>query len=212
MSRLRVLNLGLPKTGTTSLSRALRRANLSVADWRIRNKQTENPLIRGKLVGAIMYRDYFATGDPLHNLDQFDAVTEMSVVRFGNNLWPQMDWGLLSAIQEHHPGAKFLLSYRDPDKTASSMLRWSNMGSQRLPANQVPGLPKGFGKTQDELARWVAGHFAFCRRVFAGCDNFLEYDIEDPASRDKIAAFLGRPMPWWGQANRNAKKAAEAAE
>ena len=37
-----VLNLGLPKTGTTTLSRALRRSGLKVADWRIRPAQTEN--------------------------------------------------------------------------------------------------------------------------------------------------------------------------
>ena len=37
---LRVVNLGLPKTGTTTLARALKMAGFKVADHRVRPKQT----------------------------------------------------------------------------------------------------------------------------------------------------------------------------
>ena len=40
MSRLRIVNLALPKTGTTTLTDALRQAGLTVADWRIRPGQS----------------------------------------------------------------------------------------------------------------------------------------------------------------------------
>lgn len=201
MSGPRVVNLGLPKTGTTTLTKALRHAGLSVADWRIRDKQPVSEALIGEHLGRIIYDDYFDSGNPLARLSAFDAINEMSSVRHDQSLWPQTDYGLLTAIQTHHPGIKFLLSYRDPAKTADSMMRWNNLGKKRLPRADVPGLPRGFGQSERELAHWIAGHYAFCRRVFAGCDNFLEFDIEDPGARDSISAYLGIDLPWWGQTN-----------
>jgi len=201
MTRLRIINLGLPKTGTTTLSRALRRAGLRVADWRVRADQTSDPALVDQLLGKLMYADYFASGDPLARLGEFDAVTEMNALRFDTNFWPQTDWGFLDAIQRHHPGVKFLLSYRDPQKTARSMMNWRNLGTKRLPENDIPGLPRGYGGNTDDIARWVEGHFAFCRRVFAGADNFLEYDVEDSDVQTKIGGFLNLDLPWWGRSN-----------
>ena len=99
------------------------------------------------------------------------------------------------------------MSHRDPAKTANSKMRWNNLGRRRLPQADVPGLPRGFGRSEAELAKWVEGHFTFCRRVFAGCANFLEFDIEDPGARDKIAAYLGIDLPWWGQSNTGREEA-----
>lgn len=201
MSRRRVINLGLPKSGTTTLGVALSRAGLKVADWRIRRGQTEDRRILFGFVGNHLYRGYFETGDPLALLDEFDAVTEMSVASKGLSLWPQTDWGLLDAIRRHHPGAKFTLSHRDPAALIGSMLGWSNLGKSRLPAQNIPGLPAGWGGSEAELARWVEGHYAFCRQVFRGDPDFLEYDLADPQAPQRIGAFLGLDLPWWGKAN-----------
>jgi hypothetical protein len=201
MSRLRIVNLALPKTGTTTLTQALRAAGLTVADWKIRAGQSQQADISRRHLGKIIYEDYFDSGDPLARLGEFDVVNEMSAVREDRSLWPQTDWGLLSAIQEHHPGVKFVLTRRDPAKAADSMMRWNNLGKRRLPQADVPGLPRGFGTTEAELARWMEGHYRFCERIFLGCDNFLPYDIEDPDAAQKLALYLGVDLPWWGQAN-----------
>lgn len=201
MSRLRVVNLALPKTGTTTLTDALRHAGLSVADWKIRPGQSEREDIPRMHVGKVIYEDYFASGDPLARLGEFDAINEMSAVREDRSLWPQTDWGLLSALQKHHPGVKFVLTTRDPVKTADSMMRWNNLGKRRLPQADVPGLPRGFGRRESELSQWLAGHYSFCRHVFAGADNFLEYDIEDADAQSKLSDYLGIDLPWWGQSN-----------
>ena len=208
MSTAKIINLGLPKSGTTTLGEALRQAGLSVADWRIRRGQSSDDALIGRFVGDLMYADYFASGDPLATLAAFDAVTEVSIVRDGLNLWPQTDWGLLHAIQTHHPDARFVLTHRDPKALVSSMLRWSNLGKRRLPQSAVPGLPRGYGSDPAQLERWVAGHYAFCRQVFQGSDAFLEYDIADPTAPARISAFLGIDLPWWGQANENLKRVA----
>ena len=203
MSRLRVVNLALPKTGTTTLTDALRRAGLTVADWKIRRGQDAPAQIVGAHLGRIIYDDYYASGDPLARLDAFDVINEMSAVRADRSLWPQTDWGLLEAIMRHHPGVKFVLTTRDPARAADSMMRWNNLGKVRLPGADVPGKPRGYGRTEAELARWMAGHYAFCRRVLGGCDNFLEYDIEDAAAPEKLSAYLGVDLPWWGRSNAN---------
>lgn len=197
---LKVINLGLPKSGTTTLGEALSRAGMRVADWKIRPGQSQT--MRG-FVGSLMYQGYYHHGDPLHLLYDFNAFTEIEVVRGGRNLWPQTDWALLATIRKLYPGAKFILSHRDPAKHADSMRRWSNLGRLRLPVNAVPGLPEGYGHKPGELERWIEGHTAFCRQVFQGAEDFLEYDIEDQGAQAKISAFLGIDLPWWGKANQN---------
>lgn len=197
---LRVVNLGLPKSGTTTLGEALKHAGMRVADWKVRRGQSETA--RG-FIGQLMYDGWFATGDPLHYLKGFNAFTEIEVVRDGKNLWPQTDWALLSAIRRLYPGTKFLLSYRNPEKHADSMRRWSNLGKRRLPQNAVPGLPVGYGWKPGEIERWISGHAEFCRRVFVGGRDFLEYDVEDQDAKTKIEAFLGLDLPWWGRVNAN---------
>ncbi len=208
MTRLRVVNLALPKTGTTTLTDALRHAGLTVADWRIRPGQSTRDDIPRMHLGKIIYDDYFASGDPFARLDEFDVINEMSAVRDDRSLWPQTDWGLLSAIEACHPGVKFILTMRDPAKTANSMMRWNNLGKQRLPKADIPGLPRGFGGSEDQIARWMTGHYAFCHHVFAGRANFMSYDIEDPDAQAKISAYLGIDLPWWGQSNVGTTEAA----
>ncbi len=211
MSRLRVINLGLPKSGTTSLGEALKRAGLNVADWRIRRGQSRNDRLKRAFVGKLMYRGYFERGDPLALMEEFDAFTEIDIVRDGLNLWPQTDWGLLAAIRAHHPGARFILTRRDPARHSDSMARWSNLGRTRLPNNAIPGLPEGWGGTDAERIRWIEGHISFCRQVFGNSKDFLEYDIEDQDAQARVSDFLGIDLPWWGVANANQNKPGQAA-
>lgn len=204
MTGPQLVNLALPKTGTTTLTDALRHAGLRVADWRIRPGQTARAEINRQHLGKVIYEDYFDSGDPLARLSDFDVINEMSAVRADRSLWPQTDWGVLRAIRAHHPELKFILTQRDPAATAKSMMRWNNLGSQRLPRADIPGLPRGFGRTEADLARWVEAHYAFCHRVFAQDASFMAYDIEDPKAPDKIGAFLDLDLPWWGQSNAGA--------
>ncbi len=203
MSRQIVINLGLPKSGTTTLARALKEAGFKVADYRIRWRDTDNKNLRGRYVGGQMYQGYFTSGDPLETLAEFDAFSEIGMTKGNLSYWPQTDWGIIAALRAHHPGVRFLASTRDPRDQALSMLKWSDMGIERLPKLTVPGLPRGFGHTNLERAQWIASHHAFLRHVFADADDFLEYDISDHEAPSKIAAFLGRDLPWWGRLNVN---------
>lgn len=205
---LKVINLGLPKSGTTTLGKALTEAGLRVADWRVR-RGDENATALG-FVGNLMYHGYFNSGDPLIMMPNFDGFPELNIVRNGLNLWPQTDWGLLSAIRKHHPGTKFTLSYRDSAKLSDSMMRWSNLGRTRLPENAIPGLPVGYGKSDEQRITWIEGHYNFCRQVFANTDYFLEYDTEDEDAPNELSEFLGIEIPWWGVANENTNHTSSA--
>jgi hypothetical protein len=201
MSRLIVVNLGLPKSGTTTLARALRAAGFTVADYRIRKGQSQKPELRRRWVGGQMYHGYFTSGDPLETLDEFDAFTEINMLKGPHSLWPQTDYGVIAALEQYHPGIRFLASARDPRDQAMSMLKWSDLGAERLPASTIPGLPKTYGQTLHERAKWISAHHAFLARIFEGHTNFLQYDVGDRQAPAKISAFLGRDLPWWGKVN-----------
>lgn len=197
------VNLGLPKSGTTTLAKALRLAGLKVADHRLRGRQTEDPALKGAYVAQLLYRGYFETGDPAALMPGITAISEMSMLRGAHSIWPQTDLALIAALRRHHPQVRFLASSRDPFAMSQSMLAWSNLGEARLPASAIPGLPPGFGETSRQRMQWIEGHYATLRHFFRGDDAFLEFDIADPGAPARIAAFLGRPLPWWGRMNAN---------
>ncbi|QUJ77868.1 sulfotransferase family protein [Sulfitobacter albidus] len=203
MSTLRIVNLGLPKTGTTTLARALKIAGLRVADHRIRPRQTTNADLSDAYVADLLYRGYFQTGDPGALFDDFTALTELSCLRGGKSLWPQMDFAIIDAIRKHHPGVRFLASRRDSWDVSQSMLAWSDLGIDRLPASDIPGLPQGYGETTRERIQWIDGHYAHLRAIFAGDPAYLEYDVADAGARDAVATHIGTDLTWWGAANTN---------
>jgi len=201
--RLRVVNLGLPKSGTTTLAHALRIAGLRVADYRIRRRQTPVAEMHNAYVADLMYRGFYETGDPLAHMDDFDGFSEVSCLTPQRTLWPQTDFALIAAIRAAHPGVRFVASRRDARAMSDSMLRWSNLGTERLPAGDVPGLPAGYGATTRERMTWIDGHYAHLRAIFAGDPAFLDYDTADPAAPNLITAHIGRDLPWWGKTNAN---------
>ena len=205
---LKVINLGLPKSGTTTFGKAMEAAGFKVADWRIRRGNPD--ATNFGFVGNLMYHGYFKSGDPLAMMENFTAFAEISIVRDGFNLWPQTDWGLIDALRKRHPGARFVLTNRDPAKIADSMLRWSNLGRTRLPDNEIPGLPRPYGGTDPDRIRWIEGHTAFCRQVFRNSSDFLELPMEDAQTPARLAEFLGVELPWWGVANENRNRQATA--
>ena len=204
---VRVINLGLPKSGTTTLAGALEKAGWRVADYRLRRGKCPDPDIAGSFVARQLYDGYFGAGDPLLRLQGFDALSEISVLTRRLNLWPQTDFGLIEALRTRHPDLRFVASMRDPGEMAQSMLRWSDLGTDRLPQGSVPGLPRGYGETRLERAQWIAAHHAFLHRMFAGDPRFLAYDTSDPTAPARLGAHLGLSLPWWGTANSNRQTA-----
>lgn len=206
---LRVVNLGLPKTGTTTLGRALKLAGLKVADHRIRPKQTSRTALHNAFVADLLYQGYYETGDPMARFDEFEAIAEMSCLRDGRSIWPQMDFGLIDSLRRNHPGVKFVATRRPSWDVSQSMLAWSDLGVARLPDSHVPGLPPGYGATSKEREVWIDAHYAHLATVFRNDPAFLELDVAAPDAKAKLAAHIGVKIDWWGKANK--RKATERA-
>lgn len=200
--RVRLVNLGLPKSGTTTLARALRRGGWSVADHKLRAGQGAPEEI-GSFVARHVYDGYFASGDPFAHMTGVDALSEISALRSDLSLWPQCDYPVLKAMRLNGRAIRFVATWRPPEEIADSMMRWTNLGTERLPQGTLPGLPRGYGGTEAQLTRWITDHYDMLRDVFGEAANYLELPVGAEDARARLAAFTGLDLPWWGRANAN---------
>lgn len=190
--------VGFPKSGTSTIQRAFTESGLRSVHWHC-------PL---GYVGEIIYENYFFGQDPLMSLRSFDAITQADVCLppLGKNYWPNLDFAVLSSIRRHHPECLFILNYRDPEATVSSICRWKDMHA-RLAMSDIPGLPRGYGTNTKDLVQWIEGHHEAARTFFRD-SNFVEIDIAAEDAPDKLGAAMGMKMAWWGRANVNPVEAA----
>ncbi|TNJ42772.1 sulfotransferase [Phaeobacter sp. B1627] len=202
---LEIINLGLPKSGTTTLKRALTEAGYSVADHRVKSLEDKtNPADR-VFVGALMYEGLYKYGDPAALFKGVQALSEISSIYGGHSIWPQCDHAMLLALRKLHPELRFVATRRDTEALAHSIMRWSNLGTQRIPRSTVPGLPPGYGHEIDEQMIWIDGHYEALAHWFRDDPLYLELDVAAPDAAMQLERFLGREIPWWGQANINPK-------
>lgn len=191
MKRL-LLVVGLPKSGTKTIHRAMIEAGLTSAHYKW----------RGRFCGSLMYIARAHGRSPLASLPecvtQADACSEVDRV----NLWPQMDRAMLRDVREHHPDVLLLLNTRDPDSLVESISRWKDYRERLMRAN-IPGLPPGVGGKDSELRRWIEEHYARVREWCARDPRFLEFSVSDLLAKEKLGAALGVTLPWWGVENRN---------
>ncbi|PRY77329.1 hypothetical protein CLV80_106174 [Yoonia maritima] len=199
---MRLFNLGLPKSGTTTLHTALVKSGLNSAHWKFRSADQGTKKITRRFVGEAIYSSYLTGGDPLAELTQFDAITQPDVIMPPLSLWPQMDVSVLSQVREHHPTCLFLMLTRSPEKVADSMLRWSDL-HERLKKRRAPGLSNWHVSSREGLVAWISSHYDNMRDTFGSDKRFLEVDIADHDASEKLSHALGVEIKWWGKANVN---------
>ena len=187
---MKLMAIGFPKSGTTSLTKALNMSGVRAVHWRTSTD--------GNFVGVQIYRAICRGLDPFALLSDFDAVTQADacIPSLKLNVWPNLDFAVLSAIRRAHPSCLFLLNYRRPEAIADSIIRWEDL-QDRLTVSDIPGLPRGVGRKRKELIIWIENHFDACRRFFANDKNFLELDIESPDVPDQLGKALGIQIVGW---------------
>lgn len=190
----KIFVVGFPKSGTSTLQKALQATGYRSAHW-----QTQS----GEFVGKLMYQGLEEHDDPWHFLSEYDAITQADIClpENGLNHWPNLDFDIIRKIEERHPDCLFILNYREPASTVSSIKRWNTM-QDRFTRSDIPGLPRGKGR-DNELVDWIQQHMAAVRQFFDGKDNFIEIDIADHQAPLLLGQKLGVELAWWGIANRN---------
>jgi hypothetical protein len=191
---MRAVVIGFPKAGTSTLQTAISRAGL----------RAFHQIYRGRPIGRLVYAGLLRHGDPFHFLPDADVLTQMDICRpeSGENFWPNLDLAVLAAIRARRPDCLMILNRRDPAAIAGSIGRWYDLQA-RIVASDVPGLPRGFGGTAAELERWITGHYDAVTTLFGGGPGFLDLEITSEDARERLGAFLGLEIPWWGQANQS---------
>lgn len=191
---MKAVVIGFPKSGTTTIQRALARSGLRAAHWEH----------QGRPIGKLVYEGLLRHDDPFHFLDGLDVLTQMnySQPRGAGSFWPNFDLAVLFAIRHRHPDCKLILNYRDATATARSMLRWKNL-TQRYEMADMPGLPKGYGTRQDDLVAWIEAMHRGLRAAFAQDPALIEIDIAADDAASRLGRALGINIAWWGVANAN---------
>jgi len=187
---MKLMVIGFPKSGTTSITAALKASGLKTAHWQLDNN---------RFVGGLIYKAVVNGLDPFEYLKDFDAVTQADVCLPNHNLslWPNLDFAVLSAIRRAHPTCLFLLNTRRPEAICDSMADWPFM-QKRFEMSDIPGLPRGTGGKREHLMAWIENHYAACRHFFAGDEYFLELDIERSDAPEILGQALGIEIGSWG--------------
>jgi hypothetical protein len=187
---MKLMVIGFPKSGTTTITRVLEASGLKSAHW-----QDES----GRYVGALIYGAIFSGLDPFAHLSDFDAITQADVClpSLRLNFWPNLDFAILNVIRRADPECLFLLNYRRPEAICKSMETWTGM-QERFRVSDIPGLPRGIGGKREELIMWIENHFDACRNHFSKDERFLEIDIESADAPDRLGKALGIPIVGWG--------------
>lgn len=192
--RRKVFLVGFPKSGTSTIQKALESSGYRSAHWKVSEGY----------VGELMQRGLSDKDDPWYYLQQYEAITQADVClpQLGLNHWPNLDFGVIEKIKELYPDCLFILNYRDPAQTVSSIKRWGDMQA-RFRDCDIEGLPAGTGDDAS-LHEWIVNHMNRVRTFFENDDNFVEIDITSEKAPDILQAKLGVKVLWWGVANRNA--------
>ena len=190
---MKLMVIGFPKSGTTTIARSLEASGLKAAHWR------DRPGPKGRFIGALIYEAIYEGLDPFAHLSDFDPIAQSDVCWpiQGVSFWPNLDFSVLRAIRRAHPECLFLLNYRDPGAICDSIIGWKDL-QNRLEMSEVPGLPRGFGGKREHLMTWIENHFDACRSYFASDDRFLEIDIASEEAPEMLGQALGIELLDWG--------------
>lgn len=182
-SRRKVFNIGFHKTGTTSLTWFMHQHDYSVLH------NTAYSMERLHL--GSQHETGVDDGESVDVASLIDPVLLDQLVQeydfFSDNPWPL----LFRRLDAAYPDSKFILTHRDVDRWANSLLRYT--GSQRTRMRQ---LIYGYGNPENHLERYrqvYVKHNRDAIEYFKDRDNLLVIDIEDD---DRIIAkqlctFLG---------------------
>ena len=210
-----VLNVGMPKVGSTALFQFFR-----CSGWRASHWQTK----RQDLLGMCMQRAYERNESLLESCDswrrpyesynrsldvQAEAFLQMDAEENnGNCVFPQMEY--LDQLHAEAPNATLVLLFRPMKDWARSMVKWAPepRGSMalRLSKCDLPGLPLGKGNSTQDMIYWWCWHVQRIRKFVQlhPSHTLIELDLyHTEINAQAMAQLFGSKTSCWGHANKN---------
>ena len=177
-SGAKVFGIGLSRTGTTSLMRALGHLGYKTIHY------PHDPVTLAELSGSV-YR--------LSVLDEFDAITDITVSPY----YAQLD--------SAYPGSKFVLTVRNMEQWLVSMAKHFDRLVPHLKQHPemrpftdfICAAVYGTQTFERERMKWVyETHVQNVRSFFESRpDDLLEVDICSGVGWTELCSFLGQPVP-----------------
>ena len=117
-------------------------------------------------------------------------ISELSRVYFKNDSIA-LQLTHLNTLRVEAPEGLFVHCARNTTKWLSSVARWNNL-QERLAQRDLPGLPRGVGRSWEELREWYDGVNAHVAFVFAHRPNYVRVNVDEHASLRALELFCGR--------------------
>jgi hypothetical protein len=206
--RPKIILVGVPKSGSTSVGEFFQSAGFSTCEHICRD-----------YVGACLQLAIADGKPPLATCGDYDAYGDASIIypKKGEHcFFAQIQ--ALEAIHNENPSAVFVLNLRNVTHWTTSVLNWPPHSSPHHPGSLSYQLAKcQAGPTNSSspaLAAWYCEHTQRIREFVAkhSSHTLIEIDIEDAASGEKLANFFGVDPSHWKHKNKNTKKRGEEPE
>ena len=198
---LPIINLGLPKSGSTSLRDFFACGKLNASHF----KCEKGPC------GMCAHKNIEAGRPPLEGCGNYDVFAQLDWAPIGLPIpkdapcfFPQLS--ALKELHKQHPKATFVLPTRPPMHWIASVDGWKH-GSYRmrqvLAKCRLPGMPAGRGPDDAELAAFYVRHSREVRKFVEDhpSHKLIEFDLESPHVAKHLAAETGVPPRCWGMSN-----------
>lgn len=167
MNTTKVFGIGFHKTGTTSLAQILRRLGYRVTG----PNGVDDPDIESNLLPLVRRLS-----------QQYDA--------FQDNPWPLV----FKEMDALHPGSKFILTTRHPDRWIESQLK--HFGDNVSPMRTlIYGIGSPRGNEELYKSRMIQHNESVKEYFKDRPDDLLVIDLAEEAEWEPICRFLGQPIP-----------------
>ena len=202
----RYINVGMPKTGSTSIEKFFQCHNMSAGHWYVDAVDRSESHLIGDQTHACDVR-----GRPLLDCGPcFDVHAQIDEVNPPFHCFlPQITH--LAGLFLDYGNATFLLPTRDARAWASSVQRWYGMG-RRFTRCQLPSVGAPRNTSTAALAQFYRTVTGRARAMLTRAEQshglrWVEFDITDPSAAEILAGTVpgsGRPA-CWGSNNVNTK-------
>lgn len=188
-----ILQVGMPKTGTTSIHTFFERSGYRSSHYRCINRHYCGLCIRAAL----------QKGEPaLKACGDYEVWAQMDVENLGQCHLPQIV--NLEELHNEAPNATFILSHRNMTRWAKSVKNWVGI-NRSMGARLAKCVGGPNSKTVEDLIKWHIEHIERIRKFVAEHPShaLVEINIEDPKAGEIMERHFGpgSPAQNWGHEN-----------